>query len=198
MHNSKIVRIFAPEMKFERIIDGKDHLWAVRDMNKSSNELVALFQKWNDAEYLWDFFIENMDDLQEFFHIERISEAVEDTINDAEQLERLILDIPYTENLDELFLPLGSADTVIRELAREKAKNWNRTDHASWLRVYAIRLEKNVFVVTGGAIKLTRTMQERAHTQEELTKLNQCRQFLMDNGVFDSDSFISMIEEDNI
>ena len=198
MHNSNIIRIFAPEMKFERIIDGKDHLWAVRDMNKSSNELVALFQKWNDAEYLWDFFIENMDDLQEFFHIERISEAVEDTINDAEQLERLILDIPYTENLDELFLPLGSADTVIRELAREKAKNWNRTDHASWLRVYAIRLEKNVFVVTGGAIKLTRTMQERAHTQEELTKLNQCRQFLMDNGVFDSDSFISMIEEDNI
>lgn len=198
MHNSKIVRIFAAEMKFERIIDGKDHLWAVRDMNKPSNELVALFQKWNDAEYLWDFFMENLDDLLEFFHIERISEAVEDTINDAEQLERLILDIPYTENLDELFLPLGSADTVIRELAREKAKNWNRTDHASWLRVYAIRLEKNVFVVTGGAIKLTRTMQERAHTQEELTKLNQCRQFLMDNGVFDSDSFISMIEEDNI
>ena len=87
---------------------------------------------------------------------------------------------------------------MIRELAREKARNWNRTDHASWLRVYAIRLEKNVFVVTGGAIKLTHTMQERAHTQEELKKINQCRQFLMDNGVFDSDSFISMIEEDNI
>ena len=68
----------------------------------------------------------------------------------------------------------------------------------SWLRVYAIRLEKNVFVVTGGAIKLTRTMQERAHTQQELTKLNQCRQYLMDSGVFDADSFISMIEEDNI
>lgn len=165
-------------------------------MNKPNNELAALFQKWNDAEYLWDFFLENLDDLQEFFHIERISEAVEDTINDAEALERLILEIPYTENLDELFLPLGSADTVIRELAREKARNWNRTDHASWLRVYAIRLEKNVFVITGGAIKLTRSMQERAHTQEELTKLNQCRQFLIDNGVFDSDSFISMIEED--
>lgn len=29
---------------------------------------------------------------------ERISEAVEDTINDAEQLERLILEIPYTDN----------------------------------------------------------------------------------------------------
>jgi len=102
-------------MKFERIIEGKDHLWAVRDMNKPKNELAALFQKWNDAEYLWDFF-----------------------------------------------------------------------------------LEKNVFVITGGAIKLTRTMQERSHTQAELDKLNQCRQFLASNGVFDSDSFISMIEEDNI
>ena len=102
-------------MKFERIIEGKDHLWAVRDMNKSKNELAALFQKWNDAEYLWDFF-----------------------------------------------------------------------------------LEKNVFVITGGAIKLTRTMQERSHTQAELDKLNQCRQYLASNGVFDSDSFISMIEEDEL
>ena len=113
-------------------------------------------------------------------------------------MERLILEIPYTENLDEIFIPLSSADMTIRELAREKARNWNRTGHTSWLRVYAIRLEKNVFVITGGAIKLTMTMQERSHTQAELDKLNQCRQFLASNGVFDSDSFISMIEEDNI
>ena len=196
MHFSNISRIFAAEMKFERIIDGKDHLWAVRDMNKSNNELAALFQKWNDAEYLWEFFLENREDLKEFFKIERISEAVEDTINDAEQLERLILTIPYTDNLDELFVPLGSSDMTIRELSREKAKNWNRTDHPSWLRVYAIRLEKNVFIITGGAIKLTHAMQDRPHTEEELSKLNKCRQFLIDSGVFDSDSFISMIEED--
>ena len=185
-------------MIFERIIEGKDHLWAVRDMNKPINELAALFQRWNNAEYLWDFFVENQDDLQEFFHIEIISEAVEDTIDDAEQLERLILEIPFTENLDELFLPLGSSDMTIRELAREKARNWNRSGHTSWLRIYAIRLEKNVFVVTGGAIKLTRTMQERSHTKRELDKLNECRNFLVSSGVFDSDSFISMIEEDNI
>ena len=86
---------------------------------------------------------------------------------------------------------------AIRELARQKARNWSRIDHASWLRIYAIRLEKNVFVVTGGAIKLTHTMQERVHTQLELDKLNLCRQYLVDNGVFDSESFISMIEEDN-
>lgn len=89
-------------------------------------------------------------------------------------------------------------DMTIRELTREKARNWDRTGHASWPRVYAIRLEKNVFVITGGAIKLTRTMLERPHTQEQLDRLNACRKFLVDNGVFDSDSFISLTEEDEL
>ena len=90
------------------------------------------------------------------------------------------------------------ADPKLLDSKGKKARNWNRTGHASWLRVYAIRLEKNVFIVTCGAIKLTRTMQDRSHTQEELNKLNQCRQYLVSNGVFDSDSFVSMIEEDNL
>lgn len=183
-------------MVFERILEGKDHLWAVRNMEKPKNELALLFDSWNDIGFLMDFFMENLDDLKQFFHIQRISDAIDDTMDDAEELQRLILDIPYTENLDELFTPLGSADLTIRELTREKARNWDRIGHASWLRVYAVRLEKNVFVVTGGAIKLTRSMQERPHTQEQLEKLNSCRQFLLDNGVFDADSFISLIEED--
>lgn len=101
-----------------------------------------------------------------------------------------------TVPLDDLFVPLGEADRVIAELSREKARNWDRTHHASWLRVYAIRLEPNVYIVTGGAIKLTRTMQDRAHTQTELDKLNRCRQFLMAEGVFDKDSFTSLMEEE--
>lgn len=183
-------------MVFERIIEGKDHLWAVRDMTKPTNELSLLFQSWNDIGYLMDFFMANFEDLKKYFHIERISDAIEDTLDDAKQLERLILDIPYTEKLDELFKPLGETDLIIRELAREKARNWGRTRHTSWLRIYAIRLEKDVFVITGGAIKLTRAMQERPHTQEQFDKLNKCRQYLVDNGVFDADSFISLTEED--
>lgn len=111
-------------------------------MNKPNNELATLFKQWNDLDYLQNFFIENYDDLQEFFYIKRVSEAIEeaieDTINEAEQLERLILDIPYADNLDEIFLPLGSNDMSIRELV----------------------------------------------------KLNQCHQFLLNIGVFDSDSFL--------
>lgn len=139
-------------MRFERIIEGKDHLWAVRDMAKPKNELAMLFDTWNDMEYLMQFFIDNFHDLKETFYIERISDAIEDTLDDAEQLERRILDIPFTDNLDELFKPLGTIDMSVRELAREKARNWDRIGHASWLRVYAIRLEENVFVITGGQL----------------------------------------------
>lgn len=38
-----------------------------------------------------------------------------------------------------------------------------RPEHPSWLRLYAIKLEPGCYIITGGAIKLTRTMEERQH-----------------------------------
>ena len=59
-----------------------------------------------------------------------------------------------------------------------------------------VRLKPSVYVTTGGAIKLTRTMQDREHTMKELKKLNNCKTFLKENGVFDQDSFVALINED--
>lgn len=50
--------------------------------------------------------------------------------------------------------------------------------------------------VTGGAIKLTHTMAERQHTLEELNKMEQVRNYLIDNGVFDSSGFKELNSED--
>jgi hypothetical protein len=52
-----------------------------------------------------------------------------------------------------------------------------------------------VYVVTGGAIKLTRTMQEREHTMEQLEKLNRCKAYMRAYGVFDQDSFVELTNE---
>ena len=183
-------------MKFVRIIPQYNHLWAVKSPDEEVDELTLLFRKWNNAEYLLDFFMENFEDLKGFFKIDRIDQAVEDTFEDAEALEELVLDFPYTEHLDELVRPLGVSDTRMSELTREKARNWNRDFHASWLRIYAIRLEPDVYVVTGGAIKLSRTMQEREHTAIELDKLNRCKAYLIANGVFDQDSFVELTNEE--
>lgn len=180
-------------MQFVRVLQGHDHLWAVKDPQKKYDELTQLFEDWNNVSFLLDFFTKNIDDLADYFHIERLSEAIEDTIDDATRLEELIVDLPYTFNLDELFHPLSPKEEFLSELLREKARNWGRRDHDSWLRIYAIRLEPNVYVVTGGAIKLTRTMQEREHTALELQKLNACRAYFQAEGVFDKDSFLDCV-----
>ena len=59
-------------MKFVRIIEGFDHLWAVKAQDKEVDELTILFRNWTNGEYLLDFFIENMEDLKSYFHIERL------------------------------------------------------------------------------------------------------------------------------
>ena len=182
-------------MNFVRSIKGYDHLWSVKYPEKEADELTMLFRNWSNGNYLLDFFLSNMEDLKNFFHVQRISEAIKDTVEDAQVLQKLILDFPYTEHLDGLFHPLSLSDNRVTEMTREKARNWNRDRHASWLRIYAIRVQEDVFVVTGGAIKLTPAMQDRPHTQEELDKLNQCREFLKNNGVIDQDSFVDLIKE---
>ncbi len=183
-------------MDFVRLIKGYDHLWAVKYPEKDADELTLLFRNWSNFNYLLDFFLNNLEDLQKFFHIQRIREAIQDTLDDANVLEKLILDFPYTEHLDGLFHPLSLTDSRATELTREKARHWGRERHTSWLRVYAIRLEKDVFIVTGGAIKLTPAMQDRPHTQEELDKMNRCLYYLKNNGVFDQDSFIDYVNDE--
>ena len=59
-------------MKFVRIIDGFDHLWAVQAQDKEVDELTILFRNWTNGEYLLDFFMENLKDLKKYFHIERL------------------------------------------------------------------------------------------------------------------------------
>ena len=50
------------------------------------------------------------------------------------------------------------------------------------------------FIITGGAIKLTYKMSERAHTLHELVKMEQVRDFLLEEGIIDKDSFINYHE----
>jgi len=83
---------------------------------------------------------------------------------------------------------LHNEETGILTLSKQKARR-------RWLRLYALRIDKNVYLITGGAIKLTKTMEERPHTSEELAKLERCRQFLQNNNVFDTDSFKELLNE---
>lgn len=72
-------------------------------------------------------------------------------------------------------------------LSREKAKGKRQSSHNSWLRIYAIKLDKGIYLITGGAIKLTHLMSEREHTLNELKKMEMVRNYLLDSGIVDAD-----------
>lgn len=181
-------------MRFDSITeDGR--LWSVRYENQEDNALFMAFDQWNDIAWLRQFFKENFDDLESYFHITNVNQAIYDTLDDSEQLECLIMDISPDADLEAIFRPLENSRTSEMLLSREKARLQQRPHHASWLRIYAIRLEKGIYIVTGGAIKLTRTMQEREHTLLELQKMEQVRKFLLDNGIIDEDSFVEFLND---
>ena len=116
-------------------------------------------------------------------------QAIYDTIDDSERLQCLIMDISPEADLDKLFRPLDNSRSSEMILGKEKARLHNTPKHASWLRIYAIKLEPGIYVITGGAIKLTRTMQEREHTLVELARMEKVRRFMLDNNIMDKDSF---------
>ena len=175
-------------------ITGDGRLWAVRYDGEDDDELYNVFNKWNDVLLLRNFFIANKDDLLLYYRVSSINEAVMDTIEDSELLENALLDLSTDADLNILFRPLSN---YMQEsyLEKEKAKISKRKKHASWLRIYAIKLNSGIFIITGGTIKLTATMQDRPHTARELIKIEQVRRFLIDNDIADETSFEDYIKE---
>lgn len=105
------------------------------------------------------------------------------------------MDISPDANLDQIFRPLENQRMTEMLLGKEKARLRNTPAHASWLRIYAIKLEPGIYIITGGAIKLTRTMQEREHTLVELAKMERVRRYMLDNNIVDMDAFQDYLNE---
>ena len=178
-------------------ITGDNRLWATHYEGDEDNILNTVFEQWDDIMWLREFFKNNLDDLNKYFNIRDIDIAIDITTEDNDILQRKMLDISPDANLDELFRPLNNWQTSEVTLNREKANPKTITRHSSWLRIYALKLDDGSYIITGGAIKLTHTMQEREHTLKELLKQEQVRIYLLENNIIDTDSFIDYIAETN-
>ena len=157
--------------------------------------LDIILGQWNDVAWLRSFFKQNIGDLAAYFKITDVNQAIYDTIEDSERLQCLIMDISPDADLDQIFRPLENQRMTEMLLGKEKARLKKKPGHASWLRIYAIKLEHGIYVITGGAIKLTRTMQEREHTLVELAKMERVRRYMLENNIVDMDSFQDYLNE---
>lgn len=180
-------------------ITGDGRLFAVRYNTEEDNALFVLFNQWNNPEWLFDFFNKNIDDLRTYFKIADIGKAIYDTIDDSDILESVIMDISPDMDLDTLFRPLDNNRTAEAILGKEKGRlkqDFHNIHRPSWLRIYALKLSSNIYVVTGGAIKLTKEMKERKHTLEELVKMEKVRHFLLENGIVDDAGLVEYINNE--
>ncbi|GAA4511814.1 hypothetical protein [Sphingobacterium thermophilum] len=172
----KIVPIFA------------DKLFAFHYDGEVDNEYDRLLELWTDTEYVRAFLQENKEDIPPNYSIRQYVAFIrEDAIEIDEQL--IAIAESGDDQLEQFFQPLRNSEYQIRVLSSQKGRK-------NCLRLYAIRIDENVFVITGGAIKLPRQhcMEDREHTRVELRKLEKAKDFLKLNGIFDEDSFFEFLK----
>lgn len=171
----KIVPIFA------------ENLFAIQYEGEEMNEYQRLMNLWRDMEYLHNFLTKNESDLPGNCTKMQVANRIMD---DQLQMYKTIIEILRggDRKLEEFFRPLHNNEYQAQILSLQKGRE-------SYLRMYAIKVDNDTFVITGGAIKLTRTMQEREHTNDELLKLDKVKRYLDSNGVFDFDSFYEFYNE---
>ena len=185
-------------MKFVPIFDDEDCLLSTKKDNEKQDEFSKIFDQWTDIEYLEEFFTTHESDLKRpFWEGISIEQAIFETRNEAIKFRKYLKRIsekPPKERKPlflRLFHPL-SQDQGISSFFEKKKAYGKR--NKTWLRIYALKAGEDMYIITGGAIKLTDNMGERPHTMRELKKLEICEQFLRCEGIVDEDGIIELLE----
>jgi hypothetical protein len=164
-----------------------DRLFSFHFEGETKNELRRLLSLWNNTEHLYQFVVQHKADLPGIMSTSTLVNQLVENANDIED-SLFELSTEPERSLGEFFMPLENHEFFYVKLSKQKGKK-------NYLRVYAIKIDENCFVITGGAIKFHHLNKERQHTQDEMIKINKCREYLKDNGVFDADSFYEFLNQ---
>jgi hypothetical protein len=185
-------------MEIVRIFEGEDSLLTVKYDGHDEDEFANIFKNWTDIEYLNNFFEANESDLKRpYWQGISIEQAIIETRREALKFRGHLKKMSARTKKERisvftrLFQPLSYYETEQPFLNKKKAYGLRKR---TWLRLYAIKISDEMFIITGGTIKLTDRMDERTHTVAELKKLQYCRDFLRKNGVIDDDGILELLE----
>jgi hypothetical protein len=182
----KIVRSFGPYDPPE------EGLWSLVEEEGAMSELDKVFEQWRDPERMYACCEYHLDDLRDAFGYDISARAAADELmEEAEDLEDLLYSLATQqlpgETLQTLFRPLKNSDTQLTELQLSKASAKTRRRKNPKLRLYAVRVDANTYLATGGAIKLTHLMEERPHTMRQFERMTGVRDWLKDQGILFSE-----------
>lgn len=164
-------------------------LFVVHLPNQRYDELKRNLNNWKNTEFVTDFVFKNYHDVQEKISAKDLIKKIQ---SDAFRLENLLEEI-YVNKLkrfEDFFKPLDNREYKEQILSKQKGRK-------NYLRLYAIKVDKDCFIIVGGAIKFHLLMEERPHTATELQKIEQCKDYLKDIGIVDKDSLLEYYEFGN-
>lgn len=168
------------------------YLFSVRHDDRTLNEFDRLFEEWNDLGSVIGFLEENSHLLGKgtWQHLPTPELAARQVLDEAEEMEDAIerhagnAEKGRKPDLDSLFHDFGGKYNLVKEYA--PAKSYGSAS-PSLLRIYAIRLAANTYIVTGGGIKLCRTIQESPGMENVIKDIDNARLWLKNNGITDKD-----------
>jgi len=174
-------------MEIITIFEGR--LYAAKFLD-NPDEFEKAFDSWSDIEYLLRFFEEHQEDLEAgFYNKITVYEAAQATLHEAALFENEILIACEKNQLDQLFRNLHHKLFFRLQIPKKKAYG---TEVHSWLRIYALQIE-DVYIITGSSIKLTKTMQERMHTKQELAKLAICSDYFKSESINSKEALLEIV-----
>lgn len=169
------------------------------------DEFNRLLDLWSDPEYLLRYCIVHQEDLfSGYYEEETVEEAIKSIQNEAIEFERLLLDYAkkgFEEGDDNLTILFKAYDNkkecefTIKPLQLAKASVKSKILSKVKLRFYAIRLAPNLYIITGGAIKLHHWTMESKILEEEEKKLKAAQAFFKDNNIITPDDLINFLYE---
>lgn len=169
------------------------YIYSVQYGDKDDNEFDRLFNLWNDVSYVVQFIEENKEflkaDVWQF--TPEPEDAASQVLTEAQALETLF-DTLYNNTKKDKKPDFDSHFHYLEgkykyELEWPPMKLYG-TVRPSLLRLYAIKMKQNVYLITGGGIKLADTIQNSPGLKEHVLKnIDKVRAFLKENGIMDND-----------
>lgn len=174
----------------------KDWLYSISFAEEDLNEYHRVFREWHDLDYLVDFFTENRDSVNTNFwkraglDPDTPELSAERVIDEADSLETYINQLVANcsegvkPDFDEYFHFLGGKYKCLWSL--EPVKSYG-TGSPSLLRLYAIKIDANCYLIVYGGIKLGDTIQNSPVLKDKVfNKIDSVLRFLKANGITDS------------
>lgn len=183
---------------FEIDSDTREGLYAIQYNDQEENEFDRLFNLWiGDIRYISDYLKANDDYLNtNYFREASIPDLAIKIKSEAMELLQLFDDFSYKsakKKLQEVFRPLVDDELNIRLHQKAKASIENWKYRRAILRIYAIRISETTYVVTGGVIKLVKSMKDHPDTRHELNKIELVKRYLASIELYTEDDLIYLL-----